>query len=601
LIQVDVHDKRHRTALFWAVASKNAAAVELLMRWKADINALDDEGYHVIHWAATRENIDMLAVLARSTASVKTESKNDVGFYPLHMAAADGRVDNVNLLLDKMADIEAVDKQLKRTALIRAVECGELEVVKTLLKRKASTSPRTSTDFTALTLAVLDGRVEIAKELLANGADITEMYKRLSLLTLAARGNQTEMVAFLLQRKVPVDQRSGEEFTTALQEATLVKNAAMINLLIRHGASVNVQDINLCTPLHRAAFAGDCEVLTALLSKADKSVVNAKADNGCTALHTAAAQKHVEAAKLLIKHKAKVTAQENDKHQPLHFAASADSPELINLFIKEGASVKAKNGTEDTPLHLAAGAESVDALLSHRAPMELWNKWTQTPLQRLVQNSSHEAVRILLRRGARIDAPNKDKETAIMLAIVEKDVKMVELLLEFDASVTVTCGKRKLNSMHAAVETPDITLEIVEKLLDKEPKLLNIPTKEGSTPLYLAIDQKNVPLAMLLLNRGADTECKRADGLTPCLLASYHGLWEPVRLLVKKRCTLNIKGGENGATALHFTAAQGEVEIARMMIQEGLPKDILDAKGFTPAEYAQKHCKNPTAMLRLLG
>ncbi|KAF2671556.1 ankyrin, partial [Microthyrium microscopicum] len=164
------------------------------------------------------------------------QSKDEIGLYPLHHAASDNRVDNLNLLLDKKADIEAVDKKWKRTALIRAIECGHLDIVRALLKRKASLAAKTTTEFTAMTLA-----------------------------------------------------------------ATLVKNAGIVNLLIRHGASVNVQDINLATPIHRAAFGGDVQVLAALLSKADKSIVNMKTDIGLTALHFATQQKHLEAAKLLLK------------------------------------------------------------------------------------------------------------------------------------------------------------------------------------------------------------------------------------------------------------------------------------------------------------
>ncbi len=596
--RVNVRDKFKRTALIWAVHSQNAAAVELLIQWGADTEARDDKGHLPVHWAAARDNVDVLSILLRTGKHVKAPTDDEIKDQPLHFAAIDGKAGNTNLLLDKGADIDALDAK-DRTALFQAVDFGHLDAVKALLKRKASTTPKNTQGFTALTAAAIAGKTEITKELLDHGADIKETYEQHSVLVLAVRSGKADMVAFLLDRGVDINQRSGPEYSTALQEAILSQDAVqhgrldIIHLLIRKGAKVNVADINLATPLHRAAFSGNIEILRAILSKCDKSIVNAVTDAGFTALHIAAMQKQVGAAKLLLQHKAKISAKDKEGCQPIHLAAVANCAELIHLFIKEGASVKAKDLAENMPLHPASGAETVDALLQYKAPKEQWNKWGQTPLDCYAQLGYDESASVLLRRGAKVDSLNKDKETPLHRAIAYNKPKVVKLLIEWEASLALTVTKRALNSLHVAVETKDIDIDIVTRILDKAPQLLDVPDKDGKTPLYMAAEMKASAVALLLLTRGANTECQIKSGMTPFLVAISEELWDVVDALLARGCNVFAMAKEEKVTALHYIAITTRVDIAELLLSRCVDPRHKNSYGLTAYDYAAARSPNP--------
>ncbi|XP_069553657.1 ankyrin repeat domain-containing protein 49 [Brachyistius frenatus] len=78
------------------------------------------------------------------------------------------------------------------------------------------------------------------------------------------------------------------------------------------------------TPLHRAAYSGHFEVVSALLASGAK--VNPRTVDGWTPLHSACRWSRVTVASCLLQHGAELNAQTNGGLTPLHLAASYTSP-----------------------------------------------------------------------------------------------------------------------------------------------------------------------------------------------------------------------------------------------------------------------------------
>ncbi len=89
----------------------------------------------------------------------------------LHFAASSNKLQVVDLLLRKGANIDAKDN-LGKTALHIAVSEGRLETVKILLKKGANIKALENDGKTALHIAACDGKLEIIDFLLQKGADI---------------------------------------------------------------------------------------------------------------------------------------------------------------------------------------------------------------------------------------------------------------------------------------------------------------------------------------------------------------------------------------------------------------------------------------------
>lgn len=109
----------------------------------------------------------------------------------------------------------------------------------------------------------------------------------------------------------------------------------------------------------------------------------------------------------------------------LHLAAAALRPRAVDALLSAGADVNAENRRAASPLHYACDRRPTPAkpsqpssqrgviarLLDAGADLEHRDKAGATPLHRAVRRRSPEAVRCLLERGARVDAPHGRQRT----------------------------------------------------------------------------------------------------------------------------------------------------------------------------------------------
>ncbi|XP_072013728.1 uncharacterized protein [Amphiura filiformis] len=113
-----------------------------------------------------------------------------------------------------------------------------------------------------------------------------------------------------------------------------------------------------------------------------KKGINKKNDKGETALHRAAIQGDVQAAKSLIKQGADVNVQDFACWSPLHEACNHGSYDVAKQLLKAGAYVNILGLEDDTPLHDAAingHVKLVELLLKHGADPLQVNKKGKSP------------------------------------------------------------------------------------------------------------------------------------------------------------------------------------------------------------------------------
>ena len=119
-------DRRlHRTPLFWAAARGQVPLVELLVQYRADVNA------RALPYSQAGNVATGPEIWERRSKQTK-----EAGETPLHVAAAAGHTAVVRLLLEKGAKIDAIDSD-RITPLQRAVESGHIDTVEFLLEKNA--------------------------------------------------------------------------------------------------------------------------------------------------------------------------------------------------------------------------------------------------------------------------------------------------------------------------------------------------------------------------------------------------------------------------------------------------------------------------------
>ena len=120
-----------RTLLHYAAMLESKEMVELLLAFKADVNAADDWGNTPLHRAAGAGRVEVVRYLLSSGANANAKSKG--GTTPLHLASAIGHdhADVAELLLQSGADVDAKTDS-GNTPLVEAARTGD---VADLLKR----------------------------------------------------------------------------------------------------------------------------------------------------------------------------------------------------------------------------------------------------------------------------------------------------------------------------------------------------------------------------------------------------------------------------------------------------------------------------------
>ena len=148
----------------------------------------------------------------------------------------------------------------------------------------------------------------------------------------AAKNGDAQAVAAWLDEGGGLDAWCAEHGGTAtlLMMATYGGQEALVRMLLRRGASVNLQDSDGWTALMHAAARGHTTIVQALLdAKADASL---QTGSGSTALWMAEDYKHTAAAQLLRQHAKGLT--EEVEAAVVHAAASAPTPNLSGCRVR---------------------------------------------------------------------------------------------------------------------------------------------------------------------------------------------------------------------------------------------------------------------------
>jgi ankyrin repeat protein len=167
------------------------------------------------------------------------------------------------------------------------------------------------------------------------------------------------------------------------------------------------------------------------------------------------------------------------------------------------------------------------------------------PLHDAASKGDLAAIEALLAEGAEINARGEGGETPLIRAILEGHVDVAELLIARGADVMAR-NERGLTPLHAA--TYSGSAEAAWLLLDHGAALEDRANVSGATPLIVAAEENHTAVAELLIARGADLNIPDRDGFTPLTQAWAKKRTEMVHLLKRHGATcqpVEILGSED--------------------------------------------------------
>ncbi|XP_024940970.1 transient receptor potential channel pyrexia isoform X2 [Cephus cinctus] len=264
-------------------------------------------------------------------------------------------------------------------------------------------------------------------------------------------------------------------------------------------------------------------------------------------------------------------------------------PEVIKALIKAGAqhylsSEYDHHGYRVTPLHTAVELESEEAisvLLEANFPRGVWNANGETPMHVCILKKISTPLKLLLNIVNNeipqnyLDPENYKGMTPLQTAVRENWVPGVSIILEAGADVTLT-SRDGYTALHLAAV--DGNVKIVQEILSipDAQGIIEVQNQLGETPLFCAISSRNSECVTELLNFGCNLKYRMPGNITVFHRAAEYGLNEILTILLQKDSNIttrliNVKDElkMSGMTPMHMAAQVGNAECVETLIQSG--------------------------------
>lgn len=268
----------------------------------------------------------------------------------------------------------------------------------------------------------------------------------------------------------------------------------------------------------------------------------------------------------LIASKADLNAKDNEGHTALMRAAMYGHADAVKLLIAAGADLQVKDGFGDTAFCYAAKGGHINTvkLLLPTAPD------TYRGLKRASTYGHSDIVKFLIDSGAEVNS-EPGIESPLSEAVRWRHADVVKLLIDAHADVNARYGYDNNDTpLRDAIrlDQPEIVKLLIAAKVD-----VNEKYSKSRTPLMYAVENKNIEILKLLLGAGADVNSSDSNDSTALLQAIYGNNTELIRLLIKAKADVNKKDrkGKNAALEAANYRNFGNVnkEVIDLLVQAG--------------------------------
>jgi ankyrin repeat protein len=358
------------TLLHFAVKNRG---IKILLEFgkKVDVDQVNELGNTALHefdYHETSKTLSRVKTIVQAGADLSIQ--NNDGDTPLILAAEAGNTSVVEYFLSQSSGILDISSPARGTALHRACHNSHLDVVKVLVGHGANINAVCKDLGTPIYAACLSSEEDDDSD---SGSDISSYVQDNDL-----DDESTELVQYLLEQGADPNIRGGE-LSYAISFACFRGSTQVLDLLLSHGAEINVGDEIGRLPVHFASLSGKLETIIDAGGE-----VNALDKLGRSPLHWAAASGNLISMEVLLSHLPPEAIDQPDidgwtplcwaSRRPiswLHSRKDLDHAGAIRFLIQSGADRlrSFKFGGEDwTPLRIAqySGVEAnVVRLLKH--------------------------------------------------------------------------------------------------------------------------------------------------------------------------------------------------------------------------------------------
>ena len=404
-------------------AGQRAAAIEMIAKKSADVNAAEADGSTALLWAANGNDADLVARLLKAGANPNV--RNQLGSMPLAEAAFHSNPEMIQALLDAGADPNAAGAD-GQTALMVIARTPNVAAAKLLLAKGANPNAKeTQREQTALMWAAASSQGPMMRELLAHGAEV-DAKSALDLMTPLVSGE-------------PRAQPRPPGGMTAMLFAVREGCMDCVKALLEKGAKVDLPDPEGVTPLISAVFNAHFDVAKYLIEQGAN--INRFDWWGRTPLYLAVDYN-------TLPHGGRPDQPSLDETLPI---------DIIRILLEKGANPNIQLKLFP-PFRATGNDRGLDGMLTIGT----------TPLLRAAKALDAPAIQLLLEHGAIVDLPNSQGMTPTLAAsamgstdadtrgyyttpdVQERSIASLDLLLAHGGAINGVAGRLLQAPLHGA-------------------------------------------------------------------------------------------------------------------------------------------------------
>ncbi|KAK8741406.1 hypothetical protein OTU49_002204, partial [Cherax quadricarinatus] len=430
-----------------------------------------------------------------------------------------------------------------------AARLGDAKLLKELLQTGHPTNGHDNRGWRPLHEAAAGGHVECVRFLLlADDVDVDALtHESTTALQLAClpQSSHSEVVKLLLSAGADPNMMCGDNWALPLPKAVANKNLETVRYLLDAGADPNREDYESGMPFHVAAAKGLLEIVQLLLENGAE--INRFDESERTALHVLTYRQYKDCntfpvLELLLKRGCDVNARMQDGTTALMLAVQSNWKDAVNKLLEHGADVNVMKADGVLALHFAiefcldyseehsCGNSDEDETNVDPGCSDLLEKiLSLTSMEHIVPKSTSvikyslfhlavewnrfNALKALVETGV---PPDKFLQESSNAALDEADVNLfrqVPLMLHLGTSVDTPLGF--LLSKPFTRQRVDIAKFMIDK-----GSSVNAVTRECLPPLVAAVKHQRISysegalgseVVQYLLNHGADVMYKMSE------------------------------------------------------------------------------------------
>ncbi|MEI6518716.1 MAG: ankyrin repeat domain-containing protein [bacterium] len=290
--------------------------------------------------------------------------------------------------------------------------------------------------------AISNNNLDLVKKCLGNGVPVNSYNgEGDTALSVAAMNGAIEVMKYLLEKGAYVEGQGMANSITRRLSRTPLQNAARygtvnaMELLLASGANINLYDTSFRTPLFYAVNSKSEKAAEFLLSKNAKiEIYGYKEDDFIriivSPVHIAIENNMTKLATMMINKVNDVNMYDSEGRSLLYYAIQQENMEIITLLLARGAQVNNITRGVNQPLHVATTLDVVKLLIEKKADPNLKNAQGKTLLHSIVMDvNKNDILQYMLENGANPDIQDAKGLTPAMIAVYYNNADALRILI----------------------------------------------------------------------------------------------------------------------------------------------------------------------------